>query len=59
MGVKLGPLRVCDSCKTEIELEWKYCSTCGKFIVKVCKRCGEKVKSNYTFCVGCGDKVRK
>jgi len=55
---------ICKSCKVPIELEDKFCGTCGNAIEKeptekLCIKCGLKFEEDANFCVGCGNAVEK
>ncbi len=60
VGVNLGPLKLCYSCKKGISEHWKYCPSCGFRVKKLCEYCSTEVLlGEYRFCVGCGTEVRE
>lgn len=54
--------RVCSKCKNKVELDDKFCGSCGAPIEEdfpeepsgKCNRCGEAVSESFNFCAVCG-----
>ncbi len=47
----------CFYCKAEVPSDAKYCTSCGKMLVKVCS-CGTENPSDAFFCKSCGKSLR-
>ena len=49
--------KVCPSCKTVLNQEFEYCTSCGEFVGDHCESCRHRLQPSWTYCPFCGADV--
>ena len=47
----------CPKCQHEIEVNDRFCRTCGEKLPSVCPDCGHEIRPDDRFCASCGSRL--